>query len=180
MSRIGKLPVAVPAGVTVEVTEGRISVKGPKGTLARELPPRVSVSVESGKLIVAREEPDDRTARAMHGLARTLLRNLVRGVSAGFSRTLDIVGVGYRVEQKKDYLVFALGYSHPIYYELPAGVQAKIESPTRLIVSGADAQVVGSAAATIRSFREPEPYKGKGIKYSDETIRRKEGKSGAR
>jgi large subunit ribosomal protein L6 len=180
MSRIGKVPVTVPAGVTVEVSEGRISVKGPKGVMARELPPRVSVALEGGKVFVKRDDAEDRTARAMHGLARTLVRNMVRGVSAGFSKTLEIVGVGYRVEQKKEYLVFALGYSHPIYYELPTGLQAKLESPTRLHISGADPQVVGAAAATIRSFRPPEPYKGKGIKYADETIRRKEGKSGAR
>lgn len=180
MSRIGKLPVPLPAGVTVEVSEGRISVKGPNGVMARELPPRVNIVIEGGMVLVKRDDAEDRTARAMHGLARTLVRNMVRGVSSGFTRTLDIVGVGYRVEQKKEYLVFALGYSHPIYYELPEGVQAKVESPTRLHISASDPQVVGSAAATIRSFRPPEPYKGKGIKYAEETVRRKEGKSGAR
>lgn len=179
MSRIGKQPVPVPAGVSVEIADGRISVKGPKGTLTRELPPRVKVDVEDGAVVVRRED-DERDARAMHGLARTLVRNMVTGVSTGFSLTLDIVGVGYRVEQKKDYLAFSLGYSHPIYYEVPEGVEAKVESPTRLTLSSADRQLVGSAAAKIRSFRPPEPYKGKGVKYADETIRRKEGKSGAR
>ena len=179
MSRIGKLPVPVPAGVTVELSEGRISAKGPKGSLDCALPPRIEVKLDDGELQVARLG-DDRTARAMHGLARSLISNLVDGVSKGFSKTLDIIGVGYRVEQKSDYLVFSLGYSHPIYYEVPKGVEAKIEGPTKLTLSGADKQVVGAAAAKVRSFRPPEPYKGKGIKYADETIRRKEGKSGAR
>lgn len=179
MSRIGKLPVPVPAGVTVELTEGRISAKGPKGTLHCALPPRVEVKLDDGELKVGRLS-DDRTARAMHGLARSLISNLVDGVSKGFSKTLDIIGVGYRVEQKSEYLVFSLGYSHPIYYEVPAGIDAKIEGPTKLTLSGADKQVVGAAAAKVRSFRPPEPYKGKGIKYADEVIRRKEGKSGAR
>ncbi len=179
MSRIGKLPVPVPAGVTVELSEGRISAKGPKGTLDCALPPRIEVKLDDGELQVGRLG-DDRTARAMHGLARSLISNLVDGVSKGFSKTLDIIGVGYRVEQKSEYLVFSLGYSHPIYYEVPKGIEAKIEGPTKLTLSGADKQVVGAAAAKVRSFRPPEPYKGKGIKYAGEVIRRKEGKSGAR
>lgn len=179
MSRIGKLPVPVPAGVKVELSGNRISVVGPKGTLARDLPPHVAVSQEDGHIIVRRDN-DERTARAMHGLTRSLIQNMVAGVSTGFQKTLDIIGVGYRVESKKNYLVFTLGYSHPIYYEIPEGVEAKIESPTRLTVSGADREQVGKTAAEIRSFRPPEPYKGKGVKYADETIRRKEGKSGAR
>ena len=179
MSRIGKLPVPVPAGVTIELAERQISVKGPKGTLARDLPPHVDVRQENGQVVVHREN-DGRTARAMHGLTRSLIQNMVTGVSAGFSKTLEIIGVGYRVESKKDYLIFTLGYSHPIYYEIPEGVEAKIESPTRLTVSGTDRERVGKAAAEIRGFRPPEPYKGKGVKYADETIRRKEGKSGAR
>ena len=116
----------------------------------------------------------------MHGLARSLVRNVVQGVSEGFSKTLDIVGVGYRVQQQKGYLVFSLGYSHPIYYEVPEGLEATIATPTQLTISGVDKQKVGQSAAVIRGFRPPEPYKGKGIKYSDEVIRRKEGKSGAR
>ena len=179
MSRIGKLPVPVPAGVTVELSEGRISAKGPKGGLETVLPPKVSVQLDGSQLVVSRDG-DDRTARAMHGLARSLVLNLVEGVAKGFSKTLEIIGVGYRVEQKNDYLVFSLGYSHPIYYEVPQGVTAKIESPTKVSLSGADKQLVGASAAKVRSFRPPEPYKGKGIKYLDEVIRRKEGKSGAR
>ncbi len=179
MSRVGKRPIPVPAGVEVQIADGRIRAKGPKGELARDLPPRVSVVQEGGELLVQRDG-EDRTASAMHGLTRSLVNNMVVGVHEGFSKILDIVGVGYRVEQKKDYLVFSLGYSHPIYYEVPGAIDAKIETPTRLSVAGADKQLVGAVAAKIRSFRPPEPYKGKGIKYSDETIRRKEGKSGAR
>ncbi len=179
MSRVGKQPVPVPSGVEVTITGTRIVTKGPKGELSRDLPPHVSVVKGEGTLIVERES-DERTARAMHGLARSLVNNMVVGVHEGFAKTLDIVGVGYRVESKKNYLVFSLGYSHPIYYEVPGAIDAKIETPTRLAVSGADKQLVGAVAAKIRSFRPPEPYKGKGIKYSDETIRRKEGKSGAR
>jgi len=179
MSRIGKLPVAVPAGVKIELSDGRISVQGPKGTLSRPLPPHVEAAQEGGEIIVRRQN-DERAARAMHGLARSLIQNMVTGVSAGFSKTLDIIGVGYRVESKKTYLVFTLGYSHPIYYEVPAGIDAKIETPTRLTLSGIDKEIVGKAAAEIRGFRPPEPYKGKGVKYSDEVIVRKEGKSGGR
>jgi large subunit ribosomal protein L6 len=179
MSRVGKVPIPVPNGVEVSITGDHIVTKGPKGELSRDLPPHVSVVAGEGTLIVERES-DDRTARAMHGLARSLVNNMVVGVHEGFAKTLEIVGVGYRVESKKDYLVFSLGYSHPIYFEVPGAIDAKIETPTRLNVSGADKQLVGAVAAKIRSFRPPEPYKGKGIKYSDETIRRKEGKSGAR
>lgn len=179
MSRIGKLPVVIPDGVTVEASGGSITVKGPKGSLSRVVPPKVSVSVDDGNVVVERES-DDRTAKAMHGLARSLISNMVEGVSKGYTKSLDIVGVGYKVEQKKDYLVFSLGYSHPIYYEVPEGLDAKIESPTKVSVSGIDRQKVGQSAAVIRGFRPPEPYKGKGVKYSDEVIRRKEGKSGGR
>ena len=179
MSRIGKLPVPVPAGVTVTVADGQITAKGPKGELTGALPPKVEVALEEGSVVV-RRQGEDRIARSMHGLARSLVQNMVVGVHTGHAKTLDIIGVGYRVEAKKDYLVFSLGYSHPIYFEVPEGVEAKIESPTKLTVSGTDRQRVGEAAAKIRSFRPPEPYKGKGIKYSDEVIRRKEGKSGGR
>ena len=179
MSRIGKLPVAIPSGVTVTLDERRISVKGPKGALDRELPPHVDVTIDDNAITVV-PQSQERTARAMHGLTRTLLNNMVIGVSTGFKKTLEIVGVGYRVEKKRDYLVFTLGYSHPIYYELPPGIKEQIETPTRITVSGADNEIVGRAAAEIRGFRPPEPYKGKGVKYLGEHIRRKEGKSGAR
>jgi len=179
MSRIGRLPVTLPAGVTLEVSGQQVSVKGPKGRLSQGVPEGVRV-VLSGNQAVLERLSDDCSARSMHGLARTLVRNLVEGVASGYTRTLEINGVGYRVEQKKRYLVFSLGYSHPIYFELPEGVDARVESPTRLTVSGIDRQAVGATAAKIRSFRRLEPYKGKGIKYLDEVIRRKEGKSGAR
>ena len=179
MSRVGKQPIPVPSGVEVVIADGRIRAKGPRGELARDLPPRVAV-VREGEELVVQHLGDDRTSSAMHGLTRSLVNNMVVGVHEGFTKILEIVGVGYRVEERKDYLVFSLGYSHPIYYEVPGSIDAKIESPTRLSVAGADKQLVGAVAAKIRSFRPPEPYKGKGIKYSDETIRRKEGKSGAR
>lgn len=179
MSRIGKLPVALPDGVTISVDDGVISVTGPKGTLAEKLPPRVQVSQEGGDVVI-HPEGSDRIARAMHGLARSLVSNVVEGVTQGFSRSLEINGVGYRVEQKREYLVFTLGYSHPIYYELPEGVDANIDAPTKLRLSSMSRQRLGAAAAKIRSFRPPEPYKGKGIKYADEVVRRKEGKSGGR
>ena len=179
MSRIGKLPVKIPSGVTVEFSDGKFSAKGPKGEITQTMPPLVSVENSDGQLQVTRDN-DGREARAMHGLARSLVFNSVEGVSTGFTKSLDIIGVGYRCQAKGEYLIFSLGYSHPIYYELPAGVEAKLASPTQLALSGVDKQLVGKTAAEIRSFRPPEPYKGKGIKYSDEVIRRKEGKSGAR
>ena len=181
MSRIGKLPIALPSGVTVALAEGEVSVKGPKGSLTCALPPLVSVSQADNTVSVA-SETTEQNARAMPGLARTLISNMVTGVSAGFSKTLEINGTGYSVEKKGDYVVFNLGYSHPIYYELPAGVEGVLEPKvkTKITVTGIDKQAVGSAAAKIRSFRPPEPYKGKGVKYSDEVIRRKEGKSGGR
>jgi large subunit ribosomal protein L6 len=183
MSRIGKLPIAVPKGVSIELREGAVSAKGPNGQLDCQLPPLVSVTQEGNQLLVARKN-DEQSARAMHGLARTLVNNLVEGVSKGFSKTLEINGVGYIVEIKKlsgqDYLVFNLGYSHPIYFEVPPNVKSTLESKTKVKLSSADRQALGSAAAKIRSFRPPEPYKGKGVKYAGEFIRRKEGKSGGR
>ena len=179
MSRIGKLPIVVPKGVTVELSNGAVSAKGPKGSLSCELPPLVNVTQEEGSVLVNRSN-DEQSARAMHGLARTLVSNLINGVSTGFSRAIEINGVGYTVETKGKYIVFNLGYSHPIYYEVPEGIDIKIDGKTKLTVSGADKQAVGSSAAKIRSFRPPEPYKGKGVKYADEVIRRKDGKSGGR
>jgi len=179
MSRIGKLPIVVPKGVTVELSEGAISAKGPKGSLSVALPPLVNINQEDGTLTVNRAS-EAQNARAMHGLARTLVNNLITGVNTGFSRAIEINGVGYTVETKGKYVVFNLGYSHPIYYEVPEGVAVALDGKTKLTVSGADKQAVGSSAAKIRSFRPPEPYKGKGVKYVDEIIRRKDGKSGGR
>lgn len=181
MSRIGKLPIAIPKGVEVALSEGEVSVKGPKGSQSCEIPPHVTISNEDGQLVVS-PEGNEQASRAMQGLARTLVANMVTGVSTGFSRSLEINGTGYTVESKDGYIVFNLGYSHPIYYELPEGVEAIFEpkSKTKITVAGINKQAVGSAAAKIRSFRPPEPYKGKGVKYADEVIRRKEGKSGGR
>ncbi|MBM4290037.1 MAG: 50S ribosomal protein L6 [Deltaproteobacteria bacterium] len=182
MSRIGKLPVAIPAGVTVELSEGTtVKAKGPKGALSCTLPPLTSVTQDGKALRVARAN-DEQEARAMHGLARSLVNNLIQGVSAGYTRSLEIVGVGYSVEQKNGYLVFLLGYSHPIYYELPEGVSVVLDPKvkTKLTLNSASREALGAAAAIVRGFRPPEPYKGKGVKYTDEVIRRKEGKSKGR
>lgn len=179
MSRIGKLPVELPAGVTVTTANGVLAVKGPKGELTKKMPPRVSIECADGIARVSRAN-DESTSRAMHGLTRSLLNNMVTGVTAGFTKSLVINGVGYRVALKKEYLIFTLGYSHLIYYEVPAGLDVKVDSTTALTISGMDKDLVGKAAAEIRGFRPPEPYKGKGVKYKDEVIRRKEGKSGKR
>lgn len=153
MSRIGRLPISLPTGVSVEVAGQQVSVKGPRGRLSQEIPASVSVSLSGNTLVVARNG-EDRQSRSMHGLARSLLQNLVAGVTQGHSRTLEINGVGYRVELRKRYLVFSLGYSHPIFFEIPEGVDARVENPTRLTVAGLDRQLVGATAAKIRSFRD--------------------------
>ncbi len=182
MSRIGKKPIPVPAGVTVGIEGRRVTVKGPKGELSREIPDRVEVVQEGGQVLV-KPLGNDRRSRAMWGLARTLVDNMVVGVSKGFSRDLLVQGVGYRVQYGKDnrWLLFNLGYSHPILYELPEGVSADIDTKANKIsLKGIDKEKLGLAAATIRAFRPPEPYKGKGIRYADEVVRRKMGKSGAK
>lgn len=176
MSRIGKKPISVPKGVTFTVDGDGIKVKGPKGELSRKRPPVVSFETGDGTIEVKR--PDDtRNSRAMHGLARALVQNMVTGVSEGFTRTLEINGVGYRAEVKGSTIALALGYSHPIEVMLPEGVSAKVEK-NQLQLSGIDNEVLGQLAAVIRDQRPPEPYKGKGIKYIEETIRRKVGKAG--
>jgi large subunit ribosomal protein L6 len=178
MSRIGKKPVVVPDKVSVELTERLMSVKGPKGLLSERLPLGVTVSVESGQIVVVRND-ESRQAKAAHGLARTLINNMVTGVTLGFTRKLMITGVGYRAELKgTQWILFSLGYSHPILFELPVGVSAVLDAKENSVtLSGFSKQVLGSVAAEIRGLRPPEPYKGKGVRYSDETIRRKEGKS---
>ena len=177
MSRIGKLPVPIPKGVKIEWKDDLFTVEGPKGRLARGLPPDVVVELKNDTVDVQRKG-EGRRARAMHGLARTLINNMVAGVTSGFQKGLEIVGVGYRVEQKGKYLLFSLGYSHPILFELPEGITAAVTQNTRITLSGVDKEVVGQTAATIRGFRPPEPYKGKGIRYAGEEIRTKVGKSG--
>jgi large subunit ribosomal protein L6 len=177
MSRIGKLPIEVPSGVKVSITDSLIKVEGPKGTLTRGIMGGVSILSEANCLVISRTE-DNKKSRAAHGLTRTLVNNMVTGVTKGFETSLDITGVGYRAEAKGDVITLALGYSHPINYDLPKGVSVEVEKMTKIIVKGADKELVGQTAAKIRSFRAPEPYKGKGIRYSDERILRKAGKTG--
>ena len=175
MSRIGRQPVAIPKGVQVTAQNGSVKVKGPKGELAMSLQPGVSLAVNESECVVKLER-DDRNASAVYGLTRAMLANLVRGVGEGFSKSLEIQGTGYRAALDGKKLVLQLGYSHPVEYPVPDGVNIKVDTPTKLTVSGADKQQVGQVAAHIRGFRPPEPYKGKGVKYSGEYIFRKEGK----
>lgn len=177
MSRIGKLPIEIPAGVKVAINESVIKVDGPKGSLARPIMEGVSVAQEGSALIVTRPN-DSIKSRAAHGLTRTLINNMVVGVTKGFDRALEINGVGYRAEVKGDVLNLTLGYSHPIAFQLPEGITVEVEKMTKLLVKGIDKEMVGQTAAKIRDFRGPEPYKGKGVKYADETILRKAGKTG--
>lgn len=177
MSRVGKAPVKLAQGVKVDVKDQVVKVEGPKGKLSHALPRGISAKVESGAVVVTRDEKLAANASALHGLTRTLISNMVHGVSAGFTRELDIVGVGYRAAVKGNNLTLTLGYSHPVEYELPAGITAKVENNTRVILSGADKILIGMVAAKIRSFKEPEPYQGKGVKYVDEHIIRKQGKA---
>lgn len=177
MSRIGKLPIEIPNGVTVTLDESIVSVKGPKGELSRQIMDAVSLLIEDGKLMVSR--PDDTVlSRSAHGLTRTLVNNMVLGVTKGFQTDLEINGVGYRAEVKGSELHLSLGYSHPVVYPLPLGITVDVDKMTKLSVKGIDKELVGQTAAKIRSFRGPEPYKGKGIKYASETILRKAGKTG--
>jgi large subunit ribosomal protein L6 len=177
MSRIGKQPVKLAKGVEVQVADGRVRVKGPKGTLEEALAPHCKIAVEDGEIVVSRDS-DEKRAKAMHGLMRALLANMVTGVTGGFSRALDIVGVGYRAEVSGKKLTLTIGYSHPVVMAIPAELEVVAESQTRLVVKGASKQKVGQFAAEIREVRQPEPYKGKGIRYADETVRRKVGKTG--
>jgi len=178
MSRVGKLPIPIPTGVTVEVSGASVRVKGPKGGLAFECPAGVRVTQADAELRVERTGETSQH-RAKHGLVRRLLANMVQGASVGFSRVLEISGVGYRAEVKGNSIQLALGHSHPIVFALPPGITARVERQTVVTLEGADRQVLGQAAAAIRALRRCEPYKGKGIKYSDEVIRRKAGKAAA-
>lgn len=176
MSRVGKVPVKVQQGLKVEIKDGLIKVEGPKGKLTHRLARGVVAKLENGAILVSRDEEISSSA-SLHGLTRTLVQNMVIGAHSGFSKELDVVGVGYRAVVKGNVLTLTLGYSHPIDYELPVGIAAKVENNTRIIVSGADKMLVGLVAAKIRSFKEPEPYQGKGIKYVNEHIIRKQGKA---
>ena len=178
MSRIGRMPVAVPAGVTVTIAENNlVTVKGPKGTLERELPVEMTIKEEDGHIIVTR--PNDlKKMKSLHGLTRTLINNMVVGVTSGYEKKLEVNGVGYRAAKAGKTLTLSLGYSHPVEMEDPEGVETVLEGQNIIIVKGIDKEKVGQFAAEIRDKRRPEPYKGKGIKYADETIRRKVGKTG--
>ena len=178
MSRIGKAPITVPGGVDISITGQTIVVKGPKGELSRELSDLVSISADGDTLQVERVD-DSREARAMHGLMRSLVANMVTGVTEGFRKELDIVGVGYRAAAKgSNALELALGFSHPVNVTAPEGIEFVVPQPTRIEVHGIDKQLVGQVAADIRAWRKPEPYKGKGVRYVDEYVRRKAGKAG--
>ena len=178
MSRIGRMPIAVPAGVTVDIAENnKVTVKGPKGTLERVLPAEMQIKLEGSEVIVTR--PNDlKRMKSLHGLTRTLIANMVTGVTAGYEKVLEINGVGYRAAKQGKKLVLSLGYSHPVEMEDPEGLESVVEGQNKIIVKGIDKEKVGQYAAEIRDKRRPEPYKGKGIKYADEVIRRKVGKTG--
>ncbi len=177
MSRIGKVPVPVPAGVDVSIDGAVVTVKGPKGTLTHTVPDPIAVEHSEGAIKVTRPN-DERTSRALHGLTRTLISNLVTGVTQGYEKKLEIVGTGYRVVAKGKDLEFALGFSHPVVVSAPQGIEFAVESPTKFSVAGIDKQLVGETAANIRKIRKPEPYKGKGVRYAGEQVRRKAGKAG--
>jgi large subunit ribosomal protein L6 len=177
MSRIGKLPIPLPAGVTVAVDGQQVSVKGPKGELALTVSEPIKITLEDNSVIVTRPD-DEAKSKSLHGLTRTLIANNVHGVSTGFTKTLEIVGTGYRAASKGSNLELALGFSHPVVVEPPQGITLTVEGNTKIIVSGIDKQAVGEVAANIRKIRKPEPYKGKGVRYEGEKVRRKAGKSG--
>ena len=179
MSRIGKKPVTFPKNVKISQNLGTVKVEGPKGTLSSKLPEGINMTVSEGNLVIERKS-DERIARSYHGLARTLIGNMVTGVSTGFAKNLEISGVGYRAEIAGNTLKLALGFSSPVQYIVPQGIDVKVEKQTGILVSGIDKQLVGRVAAEIRALKKPEPYKGKGIKYAGEHIRRKAGKSAAK
>jgi large subunit ribosomal protein L6 len=177
MSRIGKQPVPVPKGVTVTIDGQTVTVKGAKGELSRELPPEIAFVQEGDEILVTRRN-ESRNARQRHGLVRTLIANMVEGVSSGYQKKLEIQGVGYRASLQGQKLVMALGYSHPVEFEPPSGIQFAVEGNTNVTISGIDKEVVGNTAARVRAARPPEPYKGKGVRYAGENVRRKAGKAG--
>ena len=180
MSRIGRMPITVPAGVEVNVAEGNVvTVKGPKGTLTQKLHPAMVIELD-GTVITVKRPSESKEHRSLHGLTRTLINNMIVGVTEGYKKTLEVNGVGYRVALEGNKLVMNLGYSHQVIMEAPAGITVEVPTPNQIIISGYDKQLVGQFAANVREKRRPEPYKGKGIKYSDEVIRRKVGKTGAK
>ncbi len=178
MSRIGKLPVQIPAGVDVNIDGNEVTVKGPKGTLSHTVPAPITIDRDENGAIVVNRPDDERESRSLHGLTRTLINNMVVGVTTGYEKKLEIVGTGYRVLAKGSDLEFALGFSHPVVVSPPEGIAFAVEGPTKFSVSGINKQQVGEVAANIRKIRKPEPYKGKGVRYADENVRRKAGKAG--
>jgi large subunit ribosomal protein L6 len=178
MSRIGKRPIPIPSGVTVSIGEEAVEVKGPKGQLRQPLPPGIRFELSNGEVKAALAR-DDGELRKFHGLARTLVANAVQGVAEGFKRELDIVGVGYRAEHKGKQVVFALGYSHPVVFDIPVGIDIAVDKQTHIVVTGVDRQLVGQVAANIRRMRKPDPYKQKGVRYMGEVLKKKVGKTGA-
>ncbi|MEK7402487.1 MAG: 50S ribosomal protein L6 [Gemmatimonadota bacterium] len=179
MSRIGKVPVSVPKGVTVSASGTTVSVKGPKGELKKTFHTAMLIKVE-GETVVVQRPSDEKLHKSLHGLTRTLIANMVEGVTKGYSKTLEIAGVGYKAEPRPYGLQLALGFSHPVEYRAPVGIKLSAPTPTSVVIEGADKETVGQVAAEIRLLRPPEPYKGKGIKYANEVIRRKAGKTGAK
>ncbi len=178
MSRVGKKPIAVPKGVTVTVGANAVEVKGPKGSLTQPIPPGVTFELKGAELVAATERPDPALSK-FHGLARSLMANAITGVTDGFKKELDIVGVGYRAEVKGKQVVFALGFSHPIVLDVPAGIDVTVDKQTHVTVTGIDRQLVGQVAADIRRYRKPDPYKQKGVRYQGEVLKKKVGKTGA-
>jgi large subunit ribosomal protein L6 len=178
MSRIGRLPIPVPAGVDVAIDGQTVNVKGPKGSLSHSVATPISVQREEDGTLLVQRPNDERQNRALHGLSRTLIANMITGVTEGYTKTLEIVGVGYRVQARGSDLEFALGFSHPVPVKAPAGITFAVESPTRLRVTGIDKQLVGEVSAKIRKIRKPDPYKGKGVRYQGEVVKRKVGKTG--
>ncbi|HHT86119.1 MAG TPA: 50S ribosomal protein L6 [Clostridiales bacterium] len=177
MSRIGKLPITIPGGVTITVSDDRtVTVKGPKGELSEKISPLIGLEIDNGVVRVTRSS-DDKQHRSLHGLSRTLINNMVVGVTQGFQKDLEIVGTGYRAQLQGTKLVLNLGYSHPVEFDPPKGIQFEVPAPNKISVKGINKQQVGQIAADIRAKREPEPYKGKGIRYANENVRRKEGKT---
>ncbi len=179
MSRIGKMPITVPAGVTVTIENNFVTVKGPKGELSRQINKDMKLTMDNGVITVERPS-DEKEHRSLHGLSRTLINNMIVGVTQGFSKTLEINGVGYRAAKQGQNINFTLGFSHPVVKEPPAGITFEVPAPNKIVVSGANKEVVGAVAAEIRTLRPPEPYKGKGIRYEGEHVRRKVGKAGAK
>jgi len=177
MSRIGRMPIPIPKGVKIDISDSLVKVTGPKGSLTKQIPSAMALSVSEDKLIVSMPKPD-KNSSALSGLTRSLLAGMITGVSKGFARSLELVGIGYRAELQGNVLQLMLGYSHPVRFDLPPGITASVDKQTKITFEGIDKQLVGETAAVVRDFKKPEPYKGKGIKYTDELIRRKIGKKG--